>query len=168
MSLKLYNIYETLILENNLNLLTEDGNTSDLLAAIEGKYNIWFKYRENDGSITDRYVQTYDMGLSKANNNMISAYQIGGKTNLSNKDSKPYGWKQFRLDKIVPGSIRKTDMKYHQPIDRLPSYTDSAKFNPTGNKNMKGKITKVNFNKNVNNDTNTTTSGLKPIEGNPK
>lgn len=142
--MKLYNIYKSIILEEKT-LLTE-GVRDEILKAIEGKYNVWFKYREDDNTVTDRYVQIYDLGMSKGGNEMISAYQLGGNIKPSKKGNKAYGWKQFRLDKIIDGTIKPVNMTYNKPVSDLPSYGAGPKFNKTGNKNMIGQITKVNFN----------------------
>ena len=143
--MKLYNIYESLILEEKV-LLTENVR-NEILKAIEGRYNVWFKYRDDDNTVTERYVQIYDLGMSKGGNEMISAYQLGGNIKPSKKGNKAYGWKQFRLDKIIDGTIKPVRVKYNQAVSDLPSYNDpKAQFNKTGNKNMVGKITKVNFN----------------------
>lgn len=85
--MKLYNIYESIIIEEKNIILTE--NVRDkILNAIDGKYNIRFKYREEDNTVTDRYVQIYDLGVSKAGNEMISAYQLGGKIKPSKLGNK--------------------------------------------------------------------------------
>lgn len=142
--MKLYNLYNDLILEeiDNAKLLNENV-IDDIRAAMEGKYNVWIKYEDANG-ITDRYIQIHQLGTSKAGNAMISAYQIGGRTAKSKVNSQPTGWKQFRLDKIVPNSIRPTGMKYDRPISDLPSYGSGPKFNPD-NRNMVGNIMNVKF-----------------------
>jgi hypothetical protein len=144
--MKLYNIYESIIIEEKNIILTE--NVRDkILNAIDGKYNIRFKYREEDNTVTDRYVQIYDLGVSKAGNEMISAYQLGGKIKPSKLGNKNYGWKQFLLHKIIDGTIEPVNVKYKQAVSDLPSYGSGPKYNKTGNQNMVGNITKVNFNK---------------------
>jgi len=144
--MKLYNIYKSIIIEEKNLLLTENVK-DEILKAIDGKYNVWFKYKEDDNTVTDRYVQIYDLGMSKGNNEMISAYQLGGNVKPSKRGNKPYGWKQFRLDKIIDGTIKPVNVKYNQPVSDLPSYGAGPKYNKTGNRNMIGNITKVNFNK---------------------
>lgn len=144
--MKLYNIYESIIIEEKNSLLTENVR-DEILKAIDAKYNVWFKYKEDDNTVTDRYVQIYDLGMSKGNNEMISAYQLGGNVKPSKRGNKPYGWKQFRLDKIIDGTIKPVNVKYNQAVSDLPSYGAGPKFNKTGNQNMVGNITKVNFNK---------------------
>jgi hypothetical protein len=143
--MKLYNIFKSVILEEQKQLLTENVR-DEILKAIDSKYNLWFKYKDDDNTVTDRYVQIYDLGMSANNNEMISAYQLGGNIKPSKVGNKAYGWKQFRLDKIIDGSIKPVRVTYKQPVSDLPSYGAGPKFNPSGNKNMRGNITKVNFN----------------------
>ena len=158
--MKLYNIFESIILEEQKQLLIENVR-NEILKAIDGKYNVWIKYRDNKNTVTRRYIQIYDLGMSKSKKNpkeMISAYQLGGNTKPSRKGNVPYGWKQFRLDKIIDGSIKPVKITYKTAVSDLPSYgkgpnpivngkpLSSQKFNPSGNKNMKGNIKKVNFN----------------------
>jgi hypothetical protein len=143
--MKLYNLYQEIILEEK-SFLTENVK-NEILKAMDGKYNIWFKYKDDNNTVTDRYVQIYDLGVSKAGNEMISAYQLGGNIKPTKKDNKAYGWKQFILDKIIDGSIKPVSVKYQQPVSDLPSYGAGPKYNKTGNKNMVGTITKVDFNK---------------------
>jgi len=143
--MKLYNLYQEIILEEK-SFLTENVK-NEILKAMDGKYNIWFKYKDDNNTVTDRYVQIYDLGVSKAGNEMISAYQLGGNIKPTKKDNKAYGWKQFILDKIIDGSIKPVSVKYQQPVSDLPSYGAGPKYNKTGNKNMDGTITKVDFNK---------------------
>jgi hypothetical protein len=140
--MKLYNIYQEIILEEIAKefILTEDV-MGDLKKAMSDKYNIWIKYKEEDGTVTDRYLQVYDLGNSKGGNEMISAYQLGGKTNMSKKSSKPYGWKQFLLDKIVSNSIKPVGVFYTQPVSDIKSYGAGPKYNKNGNKNIVGGIT---------------------------
>ena len=147
--MKLYNIYESIILEEKT-LITENVKNK-ILKAIEGKYNIWFKYIEDDNTVTDRYVQIYTLGNSKAGNEMISAYQLGGNIKPSKKDNKPYGWKLFRLDKIDANSIKPVRVKYKQAVSDLPSYGAGPKYNPNPDTSSPKRVfnnvnKKVNFN----------------------
>lgn len=169
--MKLYNIYESIIIEeigldgkgdklgDNAKLEPETLNVRDaILAAIDGKYNIWFKYNEDDGTITERYVQVYPLGLTRLDNEAINVYQIGGETNKSKPNNTNYGFKSFRLDKIVPGSVTKYGkgkggiMKFNKPISDLPSYGAGPKYNPNPDTTSPTRIfnkviTKPNFNK---------------------
>ena len=75
--MKLYNLYNDVILEENTRLITE-GINDDIRKAMEGKYNVWITYTNKDNTTSKRYVQIYQKGTSDAGNEMISAYQIGG------------------------------------------------------------------------------------------
>ncbi len=255
--MKLYKLYNDIIIEEVSNLkkkLLNEGVLEDLKHAMENTYNVWFKYKTEDGTITDRYVQLDKLGTSLANNEIVRLWQIGGKTtntknkitedeiddinniendlrfndktddesnntnvtntnndidntndinlnndidnkndiNLNNnnvntkkdniinydktnnvgddkttktdfKDKSNYtinksidnnksgnisnknvwGWKTFRVDRIIPGSIKPTKMKYYKPIKDI-----NSPYNPNGDKLMKGNITVANY-KNV-------------------
>ena len=128
--MKLYNIFESIILEEKKTLLTEgsNNNVEEIKKAIEGKYNVNFEYNDG-GVITPRYVQIYQFGnmLRKdesVGDLAISGYQLGGKTKPTKKDSKNYGFKFFLEGKIVAGSVKPTGMKWYKPVSDLPSYTD--------------------------------------------
>ena len=151
--MKLYNTYKSIILEESKSILTEGlTNEEDIMDAIKGKYNVWLKYEDKSG-ITDRYVQIYQLGTSKAGNRMVSVYQLGGKTAKTKGNSENFGWKQFLVDKIVSGSIRPTDKKWSKAVSDLPSWVKGASitdkdgnvsnrddYNKNGNKNMTGTV----------------------------
>ena len=115
---------------------------------MEDMVAINFDYVGDSGKVTNRYVQAHHLGTSEAGNLMISGYQAGGGT-----DGKTVsGWKQFHIGKIVDGSVKLTNFKYHKPISDIASFDKSdGIYNPTGNKNMRGNITMSNFNKYNNN-----------------
>ena len=99
--MKLYNIFESIILEEENTLLTEgsNNNVEEIKKAIEGKYNVNFKYSDG-GVITPRYMQIYQFGnMLKKDGSLgelaISGYQLGGKIKPTKKDSKDYGFKIF-------------------------------------------------------------------------
>tara|TARA_R110000796_G_scaffold61077_2_gene141429 strand:- start:68244 stop:68729 length:486 start_codon:yes stop_codon:yes gene_type:complete len=154
--MKLYNIYESIILEESKSILTEGlSNEEDIKEAIDGKYNVWFKYRDKSG-VTDRYVQIYQVGTSKGGNRMISAYQLGGSTAKTKLNSKDFGWKQFLVNNIVNGSITISNKKWSKAVSDLPSWKkgDEVKrkdgtvtykndYNKSGNKNMTGTVTSI-------------------------
>jgi hypothetical protein len=146
--MRLYNIFNDVILEyetNNRRLLVE-GVLEDIKTAMDGSYDIWLKYQTPDGEITDRYIEINKMGTSLANNDVIRLYQKGGKsTNTKGVDNR-FGWKLFRLDRIVPGSIRPTNKINYTSVGELPSYT-GPKYNKTGDKLMKGNISVTNYKK---------------------
>ena len=137
--MKLYNIFQEVILEEKQHLLIE-GVIEDIKKAMDGSYDIWLKYRTEDGKTTDRYIELDKIGTSLAGNSVVRLYQKGGQTTGKNK----YGWKLFRLDRIIPGSIRPTNKVNYRSVGEIPSYT-GPKYNKTGDKLMKGTVTKVNF-----------------------
>lgn len=117
--LKLYNIFEGLILE--------DGR-SEVIDAIDKKVRVNIYYLGDDNTAAGkRTIEVYALGLTKANNPVIRAYQIFGDT----KTGAP-AWKFFRLDRI--SRWEPTDFQFHTPIsDRDPSI---PKFNPNGDATM--------------------------------
>ena len=157
--MKLYNIYESIILEESKSILTEGlTNEDDIMEAINGKYNVWLKYKDKKGGVTDRYVQIYQLGTSKAGNRMISVYQLGGKTAKTKETSISHGWKQLLVNNIVPGSITVTNKKWSKPVSDLPSWIKGDQitdkdgnvsyrddYNKKGNKNMNGTIQSVSI-----------------------
>jgi hypothetical protein len=137
--MKLYNIFQEIILEEQKHLLVE-GVLEDIKKGMEGSYDIWLKYKTPNGTVTDRYIELDKMGTSLAGNSVVRLYQKGGQTTGKNN----YGWKMFRLDRIVPGSIRPTNKTNYRSVGEIPSYT-GPKYNKTGDKLMKGVITKANY-----------------------
>lgn len=135
--MKLYNIFEEIILEQQLLI---EGVLEDIKKAMEGSYDIWLEYGTEDGKTTNRYIGIDKMGTSLVGNSVIRLYQKGGQTTGKNK----YGWKLFRLDRIVPGSIRPTKMKTYRSVGEMPSY-HGPQYNRNGDKLMKGVITKTNY-----------------------
>jgi len=88
MSLGLYNIMEGLILER--------ANRSQVEDAIDKKQRIRIYYMGDEGDVSGyRNIEPYVLGLSKADNPILRAWQINGVT-----DSESPMWKTFRLDKI--------------------------------------------------------------------
>lgn len=120
--MKLYNIYQNLILEEIFNRadLYEAVSVEDIdkiLAGDNGKYySVSFDYPNRDGSISNRFVQIHQRNISTINNNLIDAYQ------LSKNGENIEGWKKFNLDKM-------NNLK----ISKVPFYQPQFKFNRTGN-----------------------------------
>jgi len=141
--MKLYNIFEDIILEEQKQLLIE-GVLEDIKAAIENPVYIWFKYRDEDGTITNRYGVIDREGTTIAHNGAIRFDQVGGQTtNSKNKaDGGKIGPKLFRIDRIVPNSIEFTKMVANKAIV-LPGIN----YNPTGDKKMIGAVTIANYKK---------------------
>ncbi len=141
--MKLYNIFQEVILEETSKHqhLINEGVTEELLAAMKDTVYIWFKYQTNDGRITDRYVMVDKMGSSLANNGVIRAWQTAGQTTKTKKNGAVTGWKLFRIDRIIPGSVKPTNMKYYKPISSTEPY------NTSGDRKMIGSITTANYKK---------------------
>lgn len=145
--LNLYNIFNDIILEESGSLINENV-FSDIKSAMDNSYDIWLKYKTEDGKITDRYIEINKKGTSFKGNDMIRVYQKGGGTTntMGRQDSKNslYGWKTLRIDRIIPGSIRPTNKINYRAVGELPSY-DGPPYNKTGDKLMKGNITKTDY-----------------------
>lgn len=120
--MKLYNIYQNLILEEIFSRadLFEAVSVEDIdkiLAGDNGKYySVSFDYPNRDGSISNRFVQIHQRNISTINNNLIDAYQ------LSKNGENIEGWKKFNLEKM-------NNLK----ISKVPFYQPKFKFNRTGN-----------------------------------
>lgn len=141
--MKLYNIFKEVILEENLKeqQLLNEGVLEELLTIMKDTVYVWFKYKTKDGKVTDRYVMLDKMGTSLANNKVVRLWQTAGQTTKTKKNGSINGWKLFRLDRIVPGSIRPTNMKYYEPI------RSSEPYNTNGDRKMKGAVTIANYKK---------------------
>jgi hypothetical protein len=76
----------------------------------------------------ERDIEPYVLGLSKAGNPILRAYQYRGVT-----DTEQPGWKTFRLDKIRDWNDM-NDMPFRTPIsDRVRNI---PKYNPRGDRSM--------------------------------
>lgn len=129
--MKLYNLYEGLILEN----VSQD----KIIAAIDDKVMANIMYVDKEGEPpTKRYVQIYTLGVSKAGNRVIRAYQIGGGTTTV----KP-AWKMFRLDRMT--DIQLTNMRWYKPIEMHGG--NAPAFNQSGDADMTSVIRTVTFDK---------------------
>lgn len=141
--MKLYNIFQDIILEeiSKDQELINEGVLEDIKSAMENAVYIWFKYKTEDGRITDRYVMLDKLGTSLANNKVVRLWQTGGQTTKTKKNGGVNGWKLFRLDRIIPGSVKSTNMKYYEPI------RSGEPYNATGDKKMIGAVTTANYKK---------------------
>jgi len=143
--LKLYNIFESVILEElekNNQLLTESVSEEAINDAIVNKYNVNILYRDFvDQPPSKRYIQVYNFAKTKGNktggNDAIRAYQIMG----GSKTDKKNGWKIFRLDRIE--GWYPTKMKFHKPISQVDSTIPT--YNQNGDKSMDTIYNKVSF-----------------------
>lgn len=132
--MKLYNIYEGLILENI--------NRSEVLQAIEKRYRVNIDYMgDEETEPGKRTIEVYAFGQSKGGNLIIRAYQGFGRTTTVIP-----AWKIFRLDRITKWEpINVVKGIFNSPIsDRA----DVPPFNPNGDKSMTSVYAVVQFNKN--------------------
>jgi hypothetical protein len=112
--MKLYNLVESLILEV--------ASRSDIMNAMSKRRIMELNYddEEDPGGKGRRWIQMYCYGVSKAGNDVVRVYQVGGDT----KTIQP-GWKLFRVDRM-------------ENLRTLGGTFNEAKplFNPTGDKDM--------------------------------
>ena len=152
--MKLYNLYEQVILEG---LITESVNTDQVVNTIDGEYansgkkfirRIRINYDGDD--VTDKFgnvtregkgwrnivVHAYGKHKSNPNREVIRAYQVYGDS--LREPQQPSGWKLFRLDRIT--HWEPTNLKYWKPIE-----IDGQKTNMSGDDSMVGEVKVVNF-----------------------
>ena len=112
--MKLYNLAESLILEV--------ASRGDIMNGMFKRRIMELNYddEEDPGGKGRRWIQMYCDGVSKAGNDVVRVYQVGGDT----KTIQP-GWKLFRVDRM-------------QNLRTLGGTFNEAKplFNPTGDKDM--------------------------------
>lgn len=135
--MKLYNLYQNVILEEIIRMvqLNEAVSTNDVDNVLGGDpekqgkfYHVSFNYKDKDGNVSNRWVQLYQRNVSTANNGLIDAFQVSrdGKTSGLNprtgKEESFSGWKKFRLDRI-------SDFK----VSKVPFYQPQNGFNKNGN-----------------------------------
>jgi hypothetical protein len=132
--MKLYNLYKTIIFEEIMTskeLVTESVSEKEIKDAIDGKYNVSITYRDKEGvSPSRRYIQVYNIGVTKKGNLAIRAFQIKG---YSTRGKRIGFWKMFRLDRIESWAPRFGDKWARAASDRLPSI---PKYNTTGDRSM--------------------------------
>ena len=112
-----------------------------LALGLTGMVNAQSEKKKN-GLTTDRYGAIDKMGTSKSGNLIFRLQQVGGKTAKSKKNSTVEGQKTFRVDRVVPGSIKLTNMKYN-----IDMFKTLGSYNPTGDNLMTGNITIANYKK---------------------
>ena len=141
--MKLYNILQDIILEeiSKDQQLINEGVLEDIKSAMGNTVYVLFKYKTEDGRITDRYVMLDKLGTSLANNKVVRLWQTGGQTTKTKKNGSINGWKLFRLDRIIPGSVKPTNMKYYEPV------RSGQPYNATGDKKMIGAVDTANYKK---------------------
>lgn len=110
------------------NIILEVANRSEVEEAIQ-THRTCRIYYEGDETMAKgwRWVEPYVLGLSKAGNPILRAYQIQGVT-----DTEQPGWKTFRLDKIT--SWVRTPKMFYTPISDRDSRV--PKYNSNGDRSM--------------------------------
>ena len=138
--LKLYNIFKNIILEERKNLIFENVSYAQVNDAIDKRCRVKIEYKDyEDKPPSKRFIEVYSLGLSKAGNPVIRAYQLfGGTTTEIPK------WKFFRLDKITRWEAV-PKVKFNTPIDVRDPVV--PKFNPNGDKSMSTVNKMIKFNK---------------------
>lgn len=141
--MKLYNLYEEVILEEietKSQIITEGVSKDAVIAAINGKYNVNITYQDYVGQPpSKRYIQVYNVGMTKSGNLAIRAYQIfgGSKTTPSSG-----AWKIFLLDKIE--GWYPTNKKWSNPVSDLDASIPA--YNQMGDKKFSQVDAKVDPN----------------------
>lgn len=112
--MKLYNLAEGLILEV--------ANRNSIMKIMDGKRlsSVYYDDGEDPGGKNKRWVEIYCYGVSKAGNDIVRVYQIGGDT----KTIQP-GWKTFRIDRM--NNLEMLGGRFYEP---------RKLFNPNGDKDM--------------------------------
>ena len=129
--LKLYNIFEDVILENK-ELITESITRGDIIEAIDSfyRYKIWYQGAKETNSSSLRYVDFYAYGKSSAGNDVVRVYQAGGYSTTGT-----FGhWKLLRVDRI----LRMIPTGQHVGYKPIHMYGQSGTppFNEYGDKSM--------------------------------
>ena len=127
--MKLYNIAKSLILEV--------ASIDSIVDAIKKRNKIVIYYDGDEpGGRGLREIEPVCIGVSKANNRIIRAWDKEGSSHTAYKGEQPLpGWRIFRLDKIL--SLKPTGEVYNEP---RPGYN----FN--GDKTMASVILNAKFN----------------------
>ena len=146
--MKLYNLYQDLILEQiksellRLNEAMSDIDVDTILAGDKERQGKFYKVNityDNDGEVSNRFIEIYQRNTSIIGNPLIDAYQLSKNNQSSgpklNKKGQPVldkngnpvivsyeGWRKFNIKKIT--SFKVTGVGYYEP---------QAGFNPVGN-----------------------------------
>lgn len=146
--MKLYNLYQDLILEQinsellRLNEAMSDVDVDTILGGDKERQGKFYKVNityDNDGQVSNRFIEIYQRNTSTASNPLIDAYQLSKNNQPSgpklNKKGEPVldkngnqvivsyeGWRKFNMKKIT--SFKVTGVGFYEP---------KAGFNPIGN-----------------------------------
>ena len=147
--MKLYNLYQNIILEEIIKMvqLSEAVSSYDVDTVLNGDpqnqgkfYHVSFDYKDADGNVSNRWVQMYQKNISTANNGLIDAFQVsrdGNSSNPTNEKHSLTGWKKFRLDRMSNFKVSKVPF-YQEPKPYVSGYRAdgspvTAKLNKSGN-----------------------------------
>jgi hypothetical protein len=147
--MKLYNLYQNIILEEIIKMmqLNEAVSPNDIDSVLNGDpnrqgkfYHVSFDYKDNDGNVSNRWVQIFQKNISTANNGLIDAFQVsrdGNTSSPTNEEHSPTGWKKFRLDRMNNFKVSKVPFT-QEPKPYVSGYradgtARTAKLNKTGN-----------------------------------
>lgn len=128
--IKLYNIFEGLILENK-SLITEAISDQDIMDAIDSdyRYKIWYQGENETNAAGVRYVDFYALGKSISGNDVVRVFQAGG----FSSSNRPVGWKLLRVDRI----LKMEKSGHHVGNKSIDKYGgDVPPFNPQGDNSM--------------------------------
>ena len=119
----LYNLAQSLILEV--------ASRDTIMGCMTGRRiaEVYYDDGEDPGGKGRRWVEIYCYGKSKAGNDVVRVYQIGGDT----KTIQP-GWKLFRVDRM--NGLRKLGGEFYEP---------RPLFNPDNDKDMIQIYNIINF-----------------------
>jgi predicted DNA-binding transcriptional regulator YafY len=123
------------------NLLIEQAYFGDLVDAVKKRKILIISYDgDEDGGKGLRRIEPVCIGVSKANNRVLRAWDIEGASHTDKTKEQPLpGWRLFRLDKIL--SAKPTGEVYNEPRpnynfngdDSMVSVTVNAKFDDNQN-----------------------------------
>tara|TARA_R110000823_G_C15529410_1_gene456632 strand:+ start:52 stop:420 length:369 start_codon:yes stop_codon:yes gene_type:complete len=113
-------------------IILEAVNRSQIISAINNR-NVCTIYYEGDTISNPGYreIEPYVYGLSKRENQVIRAYQLGGKSDTP--DTMP-GWRLFRVDRMVDFMSSGDIFNEPKPL-----------YNPSGDKDMTKIYAQVKF-----------------------
>lgn len=132
MSLNLYTILKS--------VLNESIDQNSVSNAIENRTRVLIDYSDEDNNAPgQRLIEPYALGITKAGNLALRAYQYQGATLRGIPK-----WKLFRLDRINKWRPLKNSIFELQPRDQG---FDAPAYNENGDNSLVSVITQVHFNK---------------------
>jgi predicted DNA-binding transcriptional regulator YafY len=96
-------------------LICEIAAIDDIINAIKGKHKVIIYYDGDEpGGRGIREIEPVCLGVSKAGNKVLRAWDMEGSSHTAYKGEQPLpGWRLFRLDKIL--SHKPTGEVYYEP-----------------------------------------------------